>query len=494
MLHAQSHPTLVLDEARAVTLALQNNLALEAERLETLAADLRVADARSAWTPTAFSRLAHGSATLPSTSILTGAGASDDSTSFQAGFAQRLPWGSHYQVAWESGTRSSSNLLARYNPEVTSRLNLTVTQSLIHAVGIDRDRAAAAQATIKRRQADADVDAAVAATVRIARVAFWQWSHALDVQQVQQRSLELARQLLRDNQRRVASGALAAADVIEAEAEVARREESVLVAGSAVATAEDRLRRILFDPRQAAPATLQRDAAAPPLAVDAASVLARALDRRIELHQLRRSIESDSVSIRLADVEARPDVTLEVNYVSQSLGGTELLRSGGFPGAVIGTTQRTFGAALQDVWSGAYPAWSTQVAVQYPLGTSRADAARAAARLQQRRAELRLADAEVEVRTEVAAAVREAETNRQRIDTTRTAVALAERRLEAEQRKFNAGLSSSFLVFQAQRDLATAREAELRAARDYRVSVADVDAVQHVPLTPGRASDARTAP
>lgn len=98
-----------------------------------------------------------------------------------------------------------------------------------------------------------------------------------------------------------------------------------------------------------------------------------------------------------------------MNYSSQSPRGTGLLRTGGFPGTVVGTTQRAFGAAVQDVWSGAYPAWSTQIAVEYPLGTSHAEAARAAARLQRRRGELRLADAELEVRIEVGAAVREPE-------------------------------------------------------------------------------------
>ena len=70
----------------------------------------------------------------------------------------------------------------------------------------------------------------------------------------------------------------------------------------------------------------------------------------------------------------------------------------------------------------------------------------------------------------------------QRVEATRASRELAARRLEAEQRKFEVGLSTTFFVFQAQRDLATARNNELRAILDYIRSLVDFDAVQEIPL------------
>ncbi len=64
---------------------------------------------------------------------------------------------------------------------------------------------------------------------------------------------------------------------------------------------------------------------------------------------------------------------------------------------------------------------------------------------------------------------------------------LAERRLEAEEKKFAAGIQTSFFVFQAQRDLAQARTAEVRAISDYNKSLVDFEAVQEVPLGGGGA-------
>ncbi len=73
---------------------------------------------------------------------------------------------------------------------------------------------------------------------------------------------------------------------------------------------------------------------------------------------------------------------------------------------------------------------------------------------------------------------RQVNTNAKRIDTTRVSRQLNERRLEAEEKKFAAGTSTSFFVFQAQRDLAEARNNELRALLDYNKSLVDFETVQ----------------
>ncbi len=76
-------------------------------------------------------------------------------------------------------------------------------------------------------------------------------------------------------------------------------------------------------------------------------------------------------------------------------------------------------------------------------------------------------------------------TNLKRVGATRVARELAERRLEAEQKKFAAGMSTSFLVFQAQRDLASARNNELNAVLQYNKSLVDFETVQESPVSGG---------
>jgi len=191
----------------------------------------------------------------------------------------------------------------------------------------------------------------------------------------------------------------------------------------------------------------------------------------------------DRIEVRQHRSDALPDAALTATYAAQAAGGTELLRQGGITGSVTGSIEGGFASVLNDLAARRYPTWSVQLGVRYPIGTARAEAATARAVVQRQR-EATLAAEERRVATEVRAAQREVDANQKRLASNASAVALAERRLDAEERKFAVGLSTSFFAFQAQRDLASAREAELRSMLDHRLSLADLEAVQHIPLTP----------
>jgi outer membrane protein TolC len=126
-----------------------------------------------------------------------------------------------------------------------------------------------------------------------------------------------------------------------------------------------------------------------------------------------------------------------------------------------------------------------QLQVNYPIGSSNAEANLARARLQDTQARKQLQSSELQVTTQIRDLARTVTTNGQRVESTRASRALAEKRLEAEQKKFTAGMTSSFFVTQAQRDLADARNRELRAIIDYLKSVIDFETAQQSPLAGG---------
>ncbi len=143
---------------------------------------------------------------------------------------------------------------------------------------------------------------------------------------------------------------------------------------------------------------------------------------------------------------------------------------------------RGFGSVVGDALSSSYPTWTVGVSISYPLGTSPAEANLARARLEYSQEEARLKNLELQIATEVRDAARQVQTNQKRVDSARAARELAERRLEAEEKKFAAGIQISFFVFQAQRDLAQARTSEIRALSDYNRSLVNLDAVQETIL------------
>jgi outer membrane protein TolC len=238
--------------------------------------------------------------------------------------------------------------------------------------------------------------------------------------------------------------------------------------------AERSVWNIKLEPTDTPPAGL----AAPD--VDAA--ITNALQLRTDLERTRLEIDTARASVRFAGNQRLPDVRLNASYQASGIGGTEVLRAGGFPGTIIGAGLATdFGSVVNQLLRTDYPTWAFGVSVSYPLGGSTDEANYARAQLEQSQTERRIRSAEGLVMQEIRDAEWQIDMYARRLDTTRAARTLAEQRLDAERRRFEVGMSTSFLVIQAQRDLAQARTNELAALLAYDLALVRFDAVQQAP-------------
>jgi outer membrane protein TolC len=260
----------------------------------------------------------------------------------------------------------------------------------------------------------------------------------------------------------------------------------VIIAEAQIETAQDTLRALVYNPSTPGFWTTRiQPAELPPFQaslVDVDAATRTALERRTDLQQTRKNLEATDVDLRFFRNQALPDVTASFDYGLTGLGGTQFVRGEGFPGPIIGQSQRGFGSVLRDLFANDFPSWTATLNVSYPIGASQPEANLARARLQYTQGQTQLRNQELQVVTQVREAARQVQTNQKRVDTTRTSRQLAERRLDAEERKLTAGTTTSFFVFQAQRDLAQARNNELRSVLDYNRSIVDFEAVQEAPL------------
>lgn len=493
-------PVRRLSADEAVKLALENNLGIKIARFEPEISDLTIRQARAGWTPSFNTELQSTGATQPSNSFLSGAqGNSITNDQFVSSFGvrQALRWGGNYSVSWDGSRSTTNNLFTNFSPQLRSTMSFNYAQSLLRGRNIDDIRQQLQVGYKNREISDVDVQETLASTMRTVRRAYWDLAYANAYSAVQQQSLELAQESLRNTRSRVEIGTTPPIDIVEAEAEVATRQEAVIVAQAQIANAEDTLRALVFDPSAPDFWTMHIETTElppfQPSAVDVDGAVRNALDRRTDLQRAKKSLEVNDINIRYLHNQTLPQMDAQVGYGLQGLGGTQFERGAGFPGPIIGQTQRGFGSVLGDLFSNTFPNWSAQLTVSYPLGTSAQEANLARTRLQQSRAMTQLQNQQLQVSTQVRLVARQVQTNQQRVETTRASRQLAERRLEAEQRKFQAGTSTSFLVFQAQRDLSQARNNELRAILDYNQSVVDFETVQEVPLAGGGSSTTATA-
>ena len=128
-----------------------------------------------------------------------------------------------------------------------------------------------------------------------------------------------------------------------------------------------------------------------------------------------------------------------------------------------------------------YPNWTVQLNFSYPIGNSTQDVALARAKVQYTQAQTQLRATELQVAADVTNAALNVESTLKRLDAATVARQLSEKKLEAEQSRFDVGMSYNYLVVQYQRDLSDARNTELRAALDYKIAVTTLERVQITP-------------
>jgi outer membrane protein len=479
---------LSIDEA--VAMALEQNINLQVDRIDPQVSDVAVSVARSGWTPTFFSNVTSRSQSNPTTDIFGGAASiTNDNLTSQAGVQHALPWGgANYTLFWNSGRLETDNIYSTFNPQLSSTLGFNYTQPLLRNFKIDATRQQVLVSRKNREISDVQLQQSIAATMRNVKNAYWDLVYAINNLAVQRQSLQLAQQSYRDNRARVEIGTMAPLDIVQAEAEVAQREEAVILAEAAIRRQEDQLRALISNPVdqpdfwniRLEPSESPTFA---PIVVDTDAAVRNALASRTDLATSRKQLENNDIAIRYFRNQSMPDVNALVNYSAFGLAGTRLELSPGLNPEVLSRSPRNFGGALSDIFASDYPTWSLQLQVNYPIGASNADANLARARLQDSQARKQLQASELQVTTQIRDLARNVQTNGQRVESTRAARALAEKRLEAEQKKFTAGMTSAFFVTQAQRDLADARNRELRAIIDYLKSVIDFETAQQSPLT-----------
>jgi outer membrane protein TolC len=479
---------LSVDEA--VRLALENNLGVQVARINPQLQDLSVALARAAWVPSLTTTVQGSSTATPNTSFLSGGTAGSKVTNGRLasniGLLQQTPWGGSYQVGWDSSRATTTNIFSNFSPQLQSSLSVNIRQPLLRNFSIDNLRQQVIVSEKNREISDIAVEQTVATTSRAVRNAYWDLAYANASLGVQQQSLDLARESLRETNARIQIGSTPPIDAVEAQAEVAQREGAVIVAQEQIETDEDALRSLIFNPdspdfwtTRIEPTDLP---AFQPITVDVDAAVRNALQMRTDLLQTRKSLEEDAINVKYFRNQSLPDVTASFDYGLTGLGGTQFERGTGFPGPIIGETQRSFGSVLGDLFGNQFPNWTLALNISYPVGHSPSEASLARAELESSQSRTQLKNAELQVVTQVRNVARQVQTNAKLVESTRAARDLAEQRLDAEQKKLAAGTSTNFIVFQAQRDLAQARNDELNAVLNYNRSVVDLETVQRAPV------------
>ncbi len=182
-----------------------------------------------------------------------------------------------------------------------------------------------------------------------------------------------------------------------------------------------------------------------------------------------------------------PEINAQASYSSNAARRRAADAGRASPSTANGATARSSRSAATARCSATcsatdYPTWTVGVSVAYPIGDSTSDTTWRGRGCSTRRRSQQLRNLELQITTQVRDAARRCRPTRSASTAPASPRELAERRLDAEEKKFAAGIQISFFVFQAQRDLSQARTNEIRAIADYNKSLVDFEAVQETAL------------
>ena len=393
----------------------------------------------------------------------------------------------------------------------SSSTGFRYTQPLFRNLRIDNTRRNLRIARRRLEQTDADFRRQTIEIIAQVQRTYWDLVFALRDQQNRQANLELSRENLRQVEARIAAGASAPLTRWEVETELANRESELLLATQLVSVTENNLKRLLLKDAVSAEWTANYvPTDKPAFSLDAVSLDAAikdALDNRYELRRLKLASDINKIDIAYFRDQTKPRIDLDttVSLDGLSLGGAntnsflvpqfqgndEILRTRlnsllvsagqapipnpsievpGTPAFLAGG----FNRSLSNMFRSDAPNYSVGVTISFPFRNRTAKAGLAGARILENQLATQTRDQEQIVIVQVRNAVQAVETTRQRVLSARRARENAEELLKGERALFDAGRSTTFLLFQRENALTNARNAEIRAETDYNKAIADL--------------------
>src|SRR5215211_630251 len=429
--------------------------------------------------------------------------------------------GGSYFLQFQNTHTDTSNSFSLLNPVYASNLSLGFTQPLLRDRSIDNNRR---QIRIQRKrldQSDADFRQRTIDVINRVQQAYWELVFSLRDQQNQLANLNLSRESLRNIEAQIAAGAKAPLERAEVQTELANRETALYSAIQAVAIAENNLKVLIFkepnSPEWSAQLTPTDTPKFDTTPVNLPDALKAARDNRPELRRLRLQNEINDIDVSFFKNQTKPRIDLVGTVALTGLAGKNvspvvapgtqsplivgnpLLDPSAFLLSEIQAIQRAqglpvaqppltavqastinptliggYGQNLRNLISGDTRNITVGVAIAIPFKNKTAEANLAGARIQKEQLQASTRSQEQTIEVDVRNSAQAVESARQRVLSAREARANAEMQLEGEQRLYQVGRSTTFLLFQRENALANARASELRAETDYNKALADL--------------------
>lgn len=444
--------------------ALANNLEIRAERINPSIQTWGVIGAQGVYDPVLTGALHYQESTTPLDPGL--AALKEQTLQPTLGLAGKLPTGAAYDFT-ASDTRRSGNSITNFNFLYTGQAGMSLTQPLLKNFGLGINSATIRIARKSKAIAVQNFIQLVMTKVTAVSSAYYDLVFAIEDHKAKIEDLNRAKELLAEDRRRVQVGVLTPLDVTQAEAGVAEREQAVILAARTIKDNENTLKRLIcrevseFRGMTLVPVDYPL---VQMIQTDVTASTRTALTERPDYRSAQETLARQNIVVQFSRNQLWPEIDLQGSYGLNGRG-------------------RSFGGYTDNLTTGDSPVWGVGLAISIPLGNRQARSNYHMARLDADQLLINLKALEQDIIVQVDNAVGHVDANLESVKAAHEAARLAQESLAAEKKKLLAGTSTTFLVLQAQAQLATAQSAEIRARSDYSKSLVALDLAEGTTLS-----------
>ena len=458
MTNASTPPQAVLKSItirECVDRALQNNFDIKIQRVNPTIDSWGVIFQQGIYDPKLSGSISYSDNTFPTGAVRSATSAEATTLSEQLSLSGNFVSGATYDLS-ASPTRTKGFLTTNTVGFVyAGSTTLAVTQPLLKNFGFGANTAFIRMA---RKQRDIDIQRflnQMIASISAVHNAYYELIFAIENYKAKSEDLGLAQQLLDENRKKLQIGTMSPLDVVQAESGVASREQAIILAERTIKDNENALKLLIsqnvgeFQGESFVPVDYP---VVEMVETDVDRSIRTALESRPDYIAAKQAVEKQNIQVKFDRNQLWPEIDLQASYGWNGLG-------------------ENLGDWASNVGTRDNPVWAAGVTVTLPLGNRQARANYHSARLQVGQFLLQLKQLEQQIVVAVDNAVGHVRANLKSVEAAAAATRLADESYKAEKTKLLAGASTTFLVLQAESQLADARSAEIRARADYAESL-----------------------
>jgi len=469
---------------------LENYADLRVTRISREQAGYQVQAAEGAYDPVVGLQAYHTKAVSPVASILGGT-PSGKLTQTEWNVTPTVtglsPWGGSYSFRFNNSRQESDSQFLTLNPQYPTTATLNLTQPLLRGLHFDPNRYHVEVARKNTQLSSEQLRQHIIERLTAAINAYWELAYAWQNFQVQTEAVRLAQQQFESNRRQAEQGVLAPIDVVAAQTQVANFEQTALGAQQTLTAAENNLKTIMLPDRGDATWDValvpETEIDTRPVIVPLRDAVNQALSSRPEMSESAISLAINQLDVKLNKEQTKPQVNLFANLSATGLSGVPgATGTNPFPVSIPGLSLQppglfvgNYGQSLSNLFGGNFPTAQVGVQLSLPLRNRTAEAQLAISEGDGRKLKVLRGQIGQAIEADVRNALQAVTSADARLKAATLARESAEEQYASEQRQFQAGTSTVFLVLQRQTELIVARSREVRARADVGEAKANLD-------------------